>query len=228
MPWVARPEPASASRPSTWPWYAPANLTSVSRPVAARARRIALIDASVPEEVIRSMSTPGMRWLDELGELDLAGRRRAVGGAERRGGRDGLDHSRVGVAEDERAPGADVVHVDVAVDVEDLRALGALDEDRVAPDGAHRAHGRVDAARQDAERAPVELGRPGVRERGGQDPCSCSQRANASVKYSIRTFLNSVLEYSVARCSIPVVSAIASSTASHSSLERPWAMVKTE
>ena len=30
--------------------------------MAARARRIALIDASVPEEVIRSMSTPGIRW----------------------------------------------------------------------------------------------------------------------------------------------------------------------
>ena len=61
MPCVARPEPACASSPSTWPWYAPANFTSVSRPVAARASRIALIDASVPEEVIRSMSTPGIR-----------------------------------------------------------------------------------------------------------------------------------------------------------------------
>ena len=37
-------------------------MTSVSRPVAARASRIALIDASVPEEVIRSMSTAGIRW----------------------------------------------------------------------------------------------------------------------------------------------------------------------
>ena len=119
---------------------------------------------------------------DELGELDLAGRRRAVARAERGGRGDGLDHRRVGVAEDQRAPGADVVDVDVAVDVEDLRALGALDEDRVAADRAHRAHGRVHAARQDAERAPVELRRARVGERGGQDPCSCSQRANASVK----------------------------------------------
>jgi hypothetical protein len=37
-------------------------LSTFSRPVAARARRIALIDASVPEEVMRSMSTAGMRW----------------------------------------------------------------------------------------------------------------------------------------------------------------------
>ncbi len=36
-------------------------MSSFSRPVAARATRIALIDASVPEEVIRSMSTAGMR-----------------------------------------------------------------------------------------------------------------------------------------------------------------------
>ena len=61
IPCVASPEPASASSPSTWPWYAPANFTSVSRPVAARASRIALIDASVPDDVIRSMSTPGIR-----------------------------------------------------------------------------------------------------------------------------------------------------------------------
>ena len=33
------------------------------RPVAARARRIALIDASVPDEVMRSISTPGTRRL---------------------------------------------------------------------------------------------------------------------------------------------------------------------
>ncbi len=33
----------------------------MSRPVAARASRIALIDASVPEEVMRSISTDGTR-----------------------------------------------------------------------------------------------------------------------------------------------------------------------
>ena len=33
----------------------------MSRPVAARASRIALIEASVPEAVIRNMSTAGMR-----------------------------------------------------------------------------------------------------------------------------------------------------------------------
>jgi hypothetical protein len=36
-------------------------LSSFSRPVAARARRIALIAASVPDDVIRSMCTLGTR-----------------------------------------------------------------------------------------------------------------------------------------------------------------------
>ena len=57
--------------------------------------------------------------------------------------------SRVGVAVDQRAPRAHPVDVAIAVDVEQLGALGALDEDRVAADRAHRAHRRVDAARQD-------------------------------------------------------------------------------
>jgi hypothetical protein len=47
----------------------------------------------------------------------------------------------VGVAVDERAPRAHVVHVAVAVDVDELGALGAVDEDRVAADGAHRRTG---------------------------------------------------------------------------------------
>jgi hypothetical protein len=38
-------------------------LSSLSRPVAARATRIALMTASVPDEVIRSMSTLGIRWV---------------------------------------------------------------------------------------------------------------------------------------------------------------------
>jgi hypothetical protein len=61
MPCVASPEPASASNPSTWPWYAPENFRSFSRPVTARASRIALIVASVPDDVIRSICTPGIR-----------------------------------------------------------------------------------------------------------------------------------------------------------------------
>ena len=65
----------------------------------------------------------------------------------------------VGVAEDERAPRADVVDVAVAVHVDELGAQSALDEDRVAPDGAHRPHRRVDAAGKRVA-APVRRARP--------------------------------------------------------------------
>jgi hypothetical protein len=118
----------------------------------------------------------------QLGQLNLPGGRRAVARAERRSIGHRLQHGRVRVAEDHRAPGADVVDVGVPVDVDDLGAVGALDEDRVAPDRAHGANGRIHAAGQHMHRAPVELGRTRVGERGGQRACSSSQRANASVK----------------------------------------------
>ena len=93
-------------------------------------------------------------------ELDLAARsarrsscRRAAAAATRR------EHLRVRVPVDQRPPRADVVDVAVAVDVEQLRALAALDEERVAPDRAHRAHRRVDAAGEHLEGASIELAR---------------------------------------------------------------------
>ena len=60
--------------------------------------------------------------------------------------------------EEQRPPRQHPVEVAVAVDVVEVRALAARDEERlVEPDGAHRAHGRVDAAGNQLERAPVEL-----------------------------------------------------------------------
>ena len=60
----------------------------------------------------------------------------------------------VGVSEQERAPGHHPVDVAVAVDILDVRALAAAHEERlVEPDGAHRAHRRVDAAGNQLERA---------------------------------------------------------------------------
>ena len=111
---------------------------------------------------------------------------------------DGLEHLGVRVAEDQGPPRADVVDEAVAVDVDQLRALAAVDEERVAPDRAHRAHRRVDAAGQARQRAPVELGRAAVGERGHQaahaQACARSQSLKSSVKYSSRIFLNSVEE----------------------------------
>ena len=107
---------------------------------------------------------------DLAGQLDLARGRRAEAGAV--GGRRGerLEHVRMGVPVDQRAPGADVVDEAVAVDVDEFGALAAGDEDRLAADRAHRAHGRVDAAGDHLQRTPVELGRARVGERRRHEP----------------------------------------------------------
>ena len=168
-----------------------------SRPVAARARRIALIDASVPDDVMRSISTPrhaaatssARSTSPAVGAPKLVPRCGGVG--------DRRDDRRVRVAVDQRAPRADPVDVAVAVDVEDLGARAALDEERVAADRAHRADRRVHAAGQDVQRARVELGRARVSQRDGHDArrrARASQFLKSSVKYRRRIFLNSVDE----------------------------------
>ncbi len=60
-----------------------------------------------------------------LGEFHLAGRRSAIGGASGRGLADSGNHSRMGVAEDDRAVTLDKVDVLIALDVPDTRALGS-------------------------------------------------------------------------------------------------------
>ena len=85
----------------------------------------------MPELTIRTISTDAKRSHDLGGELDLALGRRAVAGPALGRLDDRGDHVGVGVAEDQRAPGADPVDVAVAVDVDQLEALAALDEDRV-------------------------------------------------------------------------------------------------
>ena len=62
------------------------------------------------------------------------------------GGFDGGNDFRMGVAENRRPPGADVINQFIAVHVPDVRAFGPVDEERLAADGAERAHGRIDAA----------------------------------------------------------------------------------
>ena len=105
-------------------------------------------------------------------------RGRAVARARARPPRDRRDDVRVRVPGDQRAPRADVVDVAVAVDVDQLGALAALDEDRVAADRAHRPHRRVDAARQQLER-PLRRAR-GASERPRlrvlRFPLSCTRR----------------------------------------------------
>jgi hypothetical protein len=61
------------------------------------------------------------------------------------------------VAEDQRAPGANPVDVAVTVDVVEVAALAALDEDRVAADLAHGSNWGVDATCENLECSGVQL-----------------------------------------------------------------------
>ena len=108
---------------------------------------MALIVASVPELTSRTFSTDGTASMissansfsASVGAPKLVPRRTAA--------LDRLDHRRMGVPEDHRSPGADVVDVAVAVDVEQI---GPLQRGRMKigspPDAAKRPGRTVDAA----------------------------------------------------------------------------------
>jgi len=70
---------------------------------------------------------------------------RSVGAPKEKPSSSGLlhrfDHGRMAVAQDHRAPGADVVDVALAVGVPEVGALGARDEARRAAHGLEGAHG---------------------------------------------------------------------------------------
>jgi len=79
-----------------------------------------------------------------FGQFDFA----LGGGAKRKAVKRGFlhrfEHGRVAVAQDHRAPGADVVDVFLAVGVPEISALGALHKAGCAAHGAEGAHRRVD------------------------------------------------------------------------------------
>ncbi len=95
---------------------------------------------------------------DLRGELHLGlGRGTEARPVERRLTND-LDRLGIGVAEEEGPPRHDPVEQPSAVLGLDVRALAALDEQRlVEADRAHRPHGRVHAAGDQLERAAIEL-----------------------------------------------------------------------
>mmetsp|Transcript_9625 Transcript_9625/g.22391 ORF Transcript_9625/g.22391 Transcript_9625/m.22391 type:complete len:286 (+) Transcript_9625:1897-2754(+) len=99
----------------------------------------------------------GHQLQDLFGQLDLALGGRAEGEALGRSLLHGLPHRRVAVAEDHRAPGADVVDVALPFGVPDIGPLAPGDEAGRAADGAESAHRRVDAARNHACRAFKQL-----------------------------------------------------------------------
>ena len=117
----------------------------------ARASRRALIVASVPELTKRTSSRLGIasrisRASSSSSGLGAPKLVPACGGRVERS-----DDPWMRVPEDQRPPGEDVVDVAVAVDVDQVRALAALDEERRAADGPKCANGRADAAGQQAE-----------------------------------------------------------------------------
>ena len=101
---------------SWWPWYEPSIFTMSSRPVAARATRIALIVASVPELAKRTFSSRKRRHSSSANStMSSVGAAKCV--PVRRRARDRLDDLRVGVPDDHAAEAAVRVDVLVAVDV---------------------------------------------------------------------------------------------------------------
>ena len=117
----------------------------LDRPVTPRATRTADIAASVPDETNRTFSIDGTAATTALGDLDLAHRRCA----EARSQLQRLDDRRVdpgmGMAQDHRAPRADVVDVLVAVDVVEVGAWRPGHERRLAADGTERPRRAVHA-----------------------------------------------------------------------------------
>ena len=85
---------------------------------------------------------------DSLTQFRLGHRGRPERGALVDGLVDRFDHSRMGMAQDHRAPRTDVIDVFVAIDVENVRSARVVDEHRIEIDAAECPDRRVDTARQ--------------------------------------------------------------------------------
>ena len=107
------------------------------------------IVASVPDDTKRNFSSDGIMNCSSSAELDLARGRRAERRARRGRVHDRRDHVGIRVTQHQRSPRADEVDVAVAVDVIDIGADPALQEDRRAAHSLESAHRGVDAAREE-------------------------------------------------------------------------------
>ena len=83
---------------------------------------------------------------DQFGQFAFGLGRRAEARSPGRGRLHRLDHLRMGMAQDHRPPGADVVDVAIAIDVEQIGPFAAGEEDRLAADSAKRPGRAIDAA----------------------------------------------------------------------------------
>jgi hypothetical protein len=103
------------------------------QPERAHRRLGARIDHAYPLQRRHELADP-------LGHGHLAGTRRAEAQSVGDGPLHRLDDVRMGVAADHRPPGTDVVDITLAVDIENARALGAIEEQRLTADAGERAH----------------------------------------------------------------------------------------
>ena len=83
---------------------------------------------------------------DQLGQLVFGQGGGAEAAAAAGGPRDGRRDLGPGVAEDHRPPGADVIEVAIAVEIDQRGPLGLLDEDRLAAHGAEGPCRAVDSS----------------------------------------------------------------------------------
>ena len=104
------------------------------------------------------------------------------------------------MTENGRAPAADVIDVFVAIDIPDVRALGAFDKKRFAADAAKRAHRRIHAAGNALCARRKEFGRMRGQSKGNvQRPTSNVQRSMRVVEGCVkRCLLSSALDRSAA------------------------------
>ena len=107
--------------------------------------------------VSKTKSVEAIKELYHLGHRDFGGAGRAEREAVLDRALDRASDVRVVVADDHRAPRADVVDVALAFDVEQIGTVGACGEERLAADRLERPDGRVDAAVHALEGAREKL-----------------------------------------------------------------------
>ena len=119
------------------------------------------------------------RPLDRLAQLDLERVRRAQGKTVRGCTHHRLDDRRMGVAEDGRPPGTDVVDIAPSVGVPDMRSAASFEHERPPADGAERPDRAVDPAREQPLRALDEPRRPRTRRSLCHQPAPSSARISS-------------------------------------------------
>ena len=118
----------------------------LSRSRKPRAKRMADMQASVPELHIRTFSHAGNGLANQPRHPDF----QRIGNAEAGPLPCRVSHRRddfgMGMAQNGRPPRSDVIHVFISIHVEDMRACGAIDKKGLAAHGAEGPHRRIDAA----------------------------------------------------------------------------------